>query len=85
MAPNAIAVPRRGQAADDPEAPLLVAPAPYVRVPLAAQITGYSQKAIRRKIGEGVWREGKEYRKAPDGAVLISMAGYAKWAEGAGA
>ncbi|MGC4080277.1 MAG: excisionase [Rubrivivax sp.] len=59
----------------------IVAPAPYVRIWLAAQLTGYTEKAIRRKISEGVWREGKEYRKAPDGAVLISMAGYAKWAE----
>ena len=30
----------------------------YVRVALAVQLTGYSDKAIRRKMEDGVWREG---------------------------
>lgn len=57
------------------------APAPYVRIRLAAAKTGYSEKAIRRKIESGVWIEGREYRKAPDGSILISMEGYAQWVE----
>jgi hypothetical protein len=53
----------------------------YVKVALAAQLTGYSQKAIRRKIESGVWVEGQQYRRAPDGRVLISLTGYEKWVE----
>ena len=49
--------------------------------PLAATLTGYSPKAIRRKIESGVWLEGREFRKAPDGHVLISMRGYQQWVE----
>lgn len=58
-----------------------VAPAPYVRIPLAAIITGYTAKAIERKIERGDWIEGREWIKAPDGSRLISIQGYRKWAE----
>lgn len=56
-------------------------PAPYVTIPVAASITGYSAKAIRRKIENGIWLEGREYRRAPDGHVLISLKGYQQWVE----
>lgn len=55
--------------------------APYVTIPLAAALTGYSAKAIRRKIECGMWLEGREFRKAPDGHVLISIKGYQQWVE----
>lgn len=58
-----------------------VKPAPYVTVDLAASLTGYTEKAIRRKIQDGIWLEGREYRKSPDGRILISMAGYQSWVE----
>lgn len=58
-----------------------VAPAPYVTIPLAARITGYTEKAIRRKIEDGVWVEGREYVRAPDGHILVSMRGFERWAE----
>jgi hypothetical protein len=32
-------------------------------------------------VGEGVWLEGKQYRRAPDGHILIDMDGYEKWVE----
>lgn len=60
--------------------PPIVAPAPFVTIPLAAAITGYSVKAIRRKIEDGKWVQGREYVKAPDGHVLIAMKGYSQWA-----
>jgi hypothetical protein len=53
----------------------------YVTVPLAAALTGLSEKAIRRKIEEGKWIEGREYRRAPDGGIFISMTGYQRWVE----
>lgn len=55
----------------------------YVRLPRFEELTGYTQKAVRRKIEEGVWMEGREFRRAPDGHVLVDMEGYTKWVEGA--
>jgi len=56
-------------------------PAPYVTVSLAAMITGLSEKAIRRKMEEGKWLEGREYRRSPDGGIFISIKGYVDWIE----
>lgn len=53
----------------------------YVRLPLFEAITGYSEKAVRRKIEEGVWVEGRQYRKAPDGHILVDLEGYHAWVE----
>lgn len=55
--------------------------ADYVTINMAATLTGYSPKAIRRKIESGVWLEGREFRRAPDGHVLISVKGYELWVE----
>ena len=53
----------------------------YIRIALFEQITGYSQKAVRRKIEDGHWLEGKQYHRAPDGCILVDMEGYTKWVE----
>lgn len=58
-----------------------VAAAPYVTIPLAAAITGLTEKAIRRKIEDGKWVDGREYRRSPDGGVFISVKGYQQWVE----
>lgn len=58
-----------------------LAPAPYVLIGLAAILTGLTEKAIRKKIEDGIWVEGKEYRRAPDGRIYISMEGYRRWVE----
>ena len=63
------------------EATIQLAPAPYVTIQLAAIITGLSEKAIRRKIEDGKWLEGREFRRSPDGGVFISIEGYRKWVE----
>lgn len=62
--------------------PPRVMSAKYVTVALAATITGLTEKAIRRKIEEGKWVEGREYRRAPDGGVFISIEGFERWVEG---
>ena len=54
----------------------------YVRVALAAEITGFSEKAIRRKMEEGVWREGAVWLRSASGEILIDMEGYEKWCKG---
>jgi len=59
----------------------MIAPAKYVKLPLFEALTGYTEKAVRRKIEEGHWLEGQEYLRAPDGHVLVSMDGFYKWAE----
>jgi hypothetical protein len=46
-----------------------------------AELSGYSEKAIRLKISGGIWGEGIKY-KAPDGRVLISETGVENWVLG---
>ncbi len=53
----------------------------YVLPKKFEQLTGYTEKAVARKRESGAWQEGKEYRKAPDGHIVIDMEGYAKWIE----
>ncbi|MGO9327288.1 MAG: excisionase [Steroidobacteraceae bacterium] len=65
----------------DTERPLVLAPARYVLLPLANLITGYSVKAMERKIERGDWVEGKVWRRAPDGRILVDLIGYQKWVE----
>lgn len=63
------------------EQPVVVAPARYVLLPVANAITGYSVKAMERKIERGDWPEGKLWKRAPDGHILIDMMGYQRWVE----
>lgn len=53
----------------------------YVVISRAAELTGYSAKAIQRKIQDGVWPEGLMWKRAPDKRVLIDMDGYDRWVE----
>lgn len=64
------------------ELPALVAPAPYVTIPLAVVITGYTAKAIERKIERGDWLEGFEYHRDATGAAMIDIEGFSRWVEG---
>jgi hypothetical protein len=59
-----------------------VTPARFVRIPLAEALTGYTAEAISTKVKRGVWLEGKEYIRAPDGSILIDLEGYERWAVG---
>lgn len=72
--------PVRKEARPSHEAPVL-SPARYVLLPLAQVLTGYSVKAMQRKIERGDWQEGKVWKHAPDGHVVIDMVGYHKWVE----
>lgn len=54
----------------------------YVLLPLATVLTGYTVKAMERKIERGDWVEGKVWRRAPDGRTLIDLVGYQRWVEG---
>lgn len=56
-------------------------PIRYVLVPVFCSLTGYTLGAVENKIRKGVWREGHEYRRAPDGHVLVDLRGYERWVE----
>jgi hypothetical protein len=45
-------------------------------------MTGYSVKAMQRKIERGDWIEGKVWLRAPDGRILVSIEGFERWVEG---
>ncbi len=47
-----------------------------------SELTGYSEKAVRAKIDEGVWLKNHVWCKAPDGRILVSIRGYETWVEG---
>ena len=64
------------------EAPVVVGTSRYVLLPLANLLTGYSVKAMERKIERGDWQEGKVWRRAPDGRIVIDVLGYQRWVEG---
>jgi len=54
---------------------------PYVTIFKFCDDTGYTVKAVRRKIEDGVWIEGKHYRRSPDGRIHINVIEYVKWVE----
>lgn len=54
----------------------------WVLVPLFCSLTGYTDKAVRRKIEDGVWLQGRQYRKAPDGRITMDLQAYYAWVEG---
>lgn len=56
----------------------------YVTIALASVMTGLSEKAIRRKIEYGVWRERIEWRRAPDGHLMVDIQGVERWVEATG-
>ncbi len=61
--------------------PVQVLPAAnWVKASVMEIITGYTPKAMERKREEGVWVEGDQWVKAPDGNILYSIEGYTKWA-----
>lgn len=55
--------------------------APYVLIDKFTELSGYSRRAVELKISRGVWLEGREWVKAPDGHRMISLRGYAQWVE----
>lgn len=54
----------------------------YCRIRKLAEDTGYTEKAIRRKIEDGILVQGKHYKKAPDGNILIDIDAFNDWVEG---
>lgn len=55
----------------------------WMLIPLFCAHTGYTVKAVQRKIESGVWLEGKHYRRAPDGHITMSLPAYYAWVQSA--
>ena len=53
----------------------------YRTIKKHAEETGYTESAIRTKISRGVWLEGRVWKKAPDGTIIIDEEGYNEWVE----
>lgn len=47
----------------------------YKLIPTFAKESGYTEAAIRAKIRDGIWLEGRQWRRAPDGHILIDVNG----------
>jgi hypothetical protein len=67
--------------ATTPPLTTILVPTDTVLIPVAAVVLGLSPKAIRRKIEEGTWLEGREYYRR-DGRVWIDLRGVERWVRG---
>ena len=54
----------------------------YVLLNVFCSLSGYTDKAVRRKLEDGVWVEGRHYKKLPDGHIAMDMQAFYKWCEG---
>ena len=51
----------------------------WVTIKKLSQLCGYSEEAIRAKIKKGQWQVDKQFKKAPDGRIFISISEVEKW------
>ena len=56
-------------------------PPRYVLFKVGEILTGYTEKAMNQKADCGVWREGHEWRRAPDGRRVLDLRGFEAWVE----
>lgn len=51
----------------------------FVTIGRYAELSGYSEAAIREKTQDGTWVEGREWKWAPDGRKMIDVEGAQAW------
>jgi len=51
----------------------------WVTIKKFSELSGYSEDAIRAKRKKGQWVIDQQFKKAPDGRILISLKGVEKW------
>ena len=54
----------------------------WVTIGRFAELSGYTDKAIRHKIDRGVWLEGTHWRRAPDERLMVNAEAIEQWVEG---
>lgn len=53
----------------------------WVLIKRASELTGYSEDAIRHKVKNGTWAQGRIWRKARDNRVFINIEELDRWVE----
>ena len=53
----------------------------WVLIKRFAEITGYSENAIRHKVKNGTWMEGRIWRKTPVGRIICNVVEFERWVE----
>ena len=56
-------------------------PCRFVLLPKFQELTGYTAKAVYRKVEDGVWTLGRIVRKADDGRLLVDLVEFEKWVD----
>lgn len=56
-----------------------VVPGDNVSIDLAAAMFGTTRSSIENRISKGVWVEGRQYHRAPDGTIWIIVKGVNQW------
>ena len=56
-------------------------PSRWVLINRLAEITGYSEDAVRHKVKNGTWMQGRIWRKAPDGRIFVNVDEFERWVE----
>lgn len=51
----------------------------WVLIKKLAEVSGYSEEAIRQKKKKGVWVENRHWRKAPDNRIVFSTEAIDRW------
>jgi hypothetical protein len=53
----------------------------WVLVKRFAEVTGYTENAVRHKVKNGIWVQGRIWRKAPDGRIFVNLVEFERWVE----
>lgn len=56
-------------------------PSQWVLIKRFAEVTGYSENAVRHKIKNGTWIEGRLWRRAPDRRIFVNLTEFERWVE----
>ncbi len=54
----------------------------YVKLDRFAELTGYTETALRQKKKTGKWVDGVHIIKAPDGHLMVDLLAYEAWCRG---
>lgn len=60
-------------------AELALVPGENVSIDLAAAMFGTTRSSIENRISKGVWLEGRQYHRAPDGTIWVNVKGVNQW------
>jgi|TARA_A100001391_G_scaffold205243_1_gene204381 hypothetical protein len=56
-------------------------PSQWMLIKRFANVTGYSENAVRHKIKGSIWIKWRIWRKAPDGRIFVNVGEFERWVE----